>query len=162
MATKINIEQILTQISAINAATNNWSEDIAIPQIEIDILKTKLQKLYELINLTEEHQPTTTELENNLEEVVEENTPLPNIEEIEEEEIEEEEEEITFDSEEIKRLHYIKVLFNGDASYYAEQMQIMAELPTFEEVLIHISENFAWSQTDEAAQLFVDSLARRF
>lgn len=164
--TKLNIKQIKSEILKINLATNSWEDDEKVAQIEVDLLKTKLQNLYELLL-------DSTEIPSQTDEPEQKEAPLPphTLDPIEIPEIpnpvcdtieDNLAEDVPFDGEEVKKLHYIKVLFGGDPQYYQEQMAIIDKLPTFEEVLIHISENYSWSQTDETAELFVGEVAKRF
>lgn len=210
-------------IGAISALVEGWEDNKSIPQIEIDIAKNKIQKLYLMVSkvdgepcldveddscaekevkieseevenisavVTEQviDEPEADEFVNEDEVAAEpEEYKTPKVEDFEgqmedveadefkEEEVSQESEEETIEPEqddedeepavnlaEVRELHYINTLFGGDRDYYNAQMRKINALESFDDVLIYISENFAWSGSNQSAQSFVETQSERF
>lgn len=59
------------------------------------------------------------------------------------------------------RFMLIRELFAGDETAYERTIATLDEMPTLEECVIHITENYTWRATSEGARFIMDILQRK-
>lgn len=57
---------------------------------------------------------------------------------------------------------FIRELFNGDKEKYHEAIQIINEMPTYEEAESYINERFDWDEEQPEVEKFMDLVRRKF
>jgi hypothetical protein len=60
------------------------------------------------------------------------------------------------------KFSFIRELFNGDKQQYHESIQIINEMPNFEEAKNYIEESFNWDHEDPEVKRFMELVERKF
>lgn len=60
------------------------------------------------------------------------------------------------------KFSFIRELFDGDKEQFHESIQIINELPSYEEAQKYIAESFNWNEEDPEVQKFMELIERKF
>lgn len=171
----MNIVNIETELRKIQALVVRWGEQGYVPQIEKNIALQRVQKFYELF-LELDTQP---QLEHKREPII---TPDPqsNSSDTKKAEIDGHDvvEYIEVDNKEPKveptfmvlgskisasqKEKFTHDLFCNDPLVFHNEVAKLEKLPTFDDVLIYISEKYTWSPSNAAANDFIEILEQKF
>ena len=60
------------------------------------------------------------------------------------------------------KFHFIRELFDGNRDHYHEAIQLLNEIPTFEEAQTYLHETFDWNWEDPVTKKFLELIKRKF
>ncbi|MFI3298589.1 MAG: hypothetical protein R3Y49_02165 [Rikenellaceae bacterium] len=152
----MDFAKLKNEFAKLYALAQRWDEQGYAPDIERDIAKDRLRKLYDKINATPEKNLPTPKVETPNQTTVEQKTntaPEPVIEVVAEAETEPAPQK-TLQQDEL----YIQELFNGDRELYQTEIEKLIQMNSIDQIVIYITDNFNWSAQNKAAENIVQEL----
>ncbi len=156
----MDFAKLKNEFAKLYALAQRWDEQGYAPDIERDIAKDRLRKLYDKINATPEKSLPTPKVETPNQTIVEEETntaPEPVIEAVAVAEV-----EVVAEPAPQKILQqdelYIQELFNGERELYQSEIEKLIQMNSIDQIVIYIADNFNWSAQNKAAESIVQEL----
>ncbi len=172
-----NLEQLKFELDKVNALITKWIAQGYTPSIERGVALSSLEKIYE--GMTDFQTISTPpaepcecaceELEPEVEVeliLMDEEVEEPSLDKECQQSQEESQEEMTvilgveFTPERLA--DFTEELFAGDAENLKENIAKFEQMPSFEDALIYVGENFSWSPSSEVAVEFIEMLENYF